>query len=70
MFLGGSSGFTPELIHGFIKRHAELPISKFRLRDIETGCAMQKVFGVTHLEDGKAFNFSCRQTCKKIQNKK
>ncbi|WP_431296647.1 6-phospho-beta-glucosidase [Rahnella sp. PAMC 25559] len=35
--LGGGSGYTPELIDGFIRRHAELPVSEFWLVDIAAG---------------------------------
>jgi 6-phospho-beta-glucosidase len=35
--VGGGSGYTPELIDGFIRRHHELPVSEFWLVDIEAG---------------------------------
>lgn len=35
--LGGGSGYTPELIDGFIRRHHELPVSEYWLVDIESG---------------------------------
>jgi 6-phospho-beta-glucosidase len=35
--LGGGSGYTPELIDGFIRRHHELPVSEYWLVDIEAG---------------------------------
>ncbi|MCE9890758.1 6-phospho-beta-glucosidase [Kluyvera intermedia] len=35
--VGGGSGYTPELIDGFIRRHDELPVSEYWLVDIEAG---------------------------------
>lgn len=35
--IGGGSSYTPEIIEGFIKRHAELPITHIDLFDIEEG---------------------------------
>lgn len=35
--LGGGSSYTPELIEGFIKRYAELPVSEYWLVDIDAG---------------------------------
>ncbi len=35
--LGGGSGYTPELIDGFIRRHHALPVSEYWLVDIESG---------------------------------
>ncbi|MEW7312705.1 6-phospho-beta-glucosidase [Buttiauxella gaviniae] len=43
--LGGGSGYTPELIDGFIKRHAELPVSEYWLVDIETGREKLEIVG-------------------------
>ena len=35
--IGGGSSYTPELIEGFIKRYAELPVRELWLVDIEEG---------------------------------
>lgn len=35
--IGGGSSYTPELIDGFIKRYAELPVTDYYLLDIEEG---------------------------------
>lgn len=35
--VGGGSGYTPELIDGFIRRHDELPVSEYWLVDIQAG---------------------------------
>ncbi|HAX73591.1 MAG TPA: 6-phospho-beta-glucosidase [Firmicutes bacterium] len=35
--IGGGSSYTPELVEGFIKRHAELPVRELWLVDIEPG---------------------------------
>jgi 6-phospho-beta-glucosidase len=35
--VGGGSSYTPELVEGFIKRQAELPLAELRLIDVETG---------------------------------
>jgi len=35
--IGGGSSYTPELVDGFIKRYAELPISELWLVDIPAG---------------------------------
>ncbi|WP_312952533.1 6-phospho-beta-glucosidase [Superficieibacter sp.] len=43
--LGGGSGYTPELIDGFIKRHAELPVSEYWLVDIEAGREKLEIVG-------------------------
>ncbi|WP_330981900.1 MULTISPECIES: 6-phospho-beta-glucosidase [Enterobacterales] len=43
--LGGGSGYTPELIDGFIRRHAELPVSEFWLVDIESGKEKLEIVG-------------------------
>lgn len=45
--IGGGSSYTPELIEGFIKRYAELPISELWLVDIEEG--KEKLDIVGHL---------------------
>ncbi|WP_432699423.1 6-phospho-beta-glucosidase [Kluyvera cryocrescens] len=43
--VGGGSGYTPELIDGFIKRHAELPVSEYWLVDIDAGKEKLEVVG-------------------------
>ncbi|MGL5700356.1 MAG: 6-phospho-beta-glucosidase [Kluyvera sp.] len=43
--LGGGSGYTPELIDGFIRRHGELPVSEYWLVDIEAGKEKLDVVG-------------------------
>jgi 6-phospho-beta-glucosidase len=35
--IGGGSSYTPELVEGFIKRQAELPLAELRLIDVEAG---------------------------------
>lgn len=43
--LGGGSGYTPELIDGFIRRHQELPVSEYWLVDIEAGKEKLEIVG-------------------------
>lgn len=43
--IGGGSSYTPELIEGFIKRHAELPVSEIWLVDIEEGKGKLEIVG-------------------------
>lgn len=43
--LGGGSGYTPELIDGFIRRYDELPVSQFWLVDIAAGEEKLKIVG-------------------------
>ena len=44
--IGGGSSYTPELIEGFIKRHAELPVKELWLVDIEgEGAEKLKIVG-------------------------
>ncbi|WP_108672505.1 6-phospho-beta-glucosidase [Peribacillus acanthi] len=43
--IGGGSSYTPELIEGFIKRHAELPISEIWLVDVEEGKEKLEIVG-------------------------
>ena len=43
--IGGGSSYTPELIEGFIKRHAELPISEIYLVDVEEGREKLEIVG-------------------------
>ena len=35
--IGGGSSYTPELVEGFIKRYAQLPVKELWLVDIEEG---------------------------------
>lgn len=35
--IGGGSSYTPELLEGFIKRYAQLPVSELWLVDVEEG---------------------------------
>ncbi|MGL6257617.1 hypothetical protein ACSZMM_22410 [Aeromonas caviae] len=41
--IGGGSSYTPELVEGFIKRYAELPISELWLVDIPDGEKKQNI---------------------------
>ena len=43
--IGGGSSYTPELVEGFIKRHAELPISEIYLVDVEEGREKLEIVG-------------------------
>ena len=43
--IGGGSSYTPELIEGFIKRKAELPIKEIWLVDIEDGKEKLEIVG-------------------------
>ncbi|MDU4436824.1 MAG: 6-phospho-beta-glucosidase, partial [Pluralibacter gergoviae] len=43
--IGGGSGYTPELIDGFIKRHADLPVTEYWLVDIEAGREKLEIVG-------------------------
>lgn len=43
--IGGGSSYTPELIEGFIKRKAELPIKELWLVDIEAGKEKLNIVG-------------------------
>ena len=43
--IGGGSSYTPELIEGFIKRSAELPIREIWLVDIEEGKEKLEIVG-------------------------
>jgi 6-phospho-beta-glucosidase len=43
--IGGGSSYTPELIEGFIKRYAELPVKDLYLVDIETGREKLEIIG-------------------------
>lgn len=41
--IGGGSSYTPELMEGFIKRYAELPIGEIWLVDVEAGAEKQAI---------------------------
>lgn len=43
--IGGGSSYTPEIIEGFIDRHASLPISEIWLVDIEEGKEKLEIVG-------------------------
>ena len=43
--IGGGSSYTPELIEGFIKRQAELPIKELWLVDVEEGKEKLEIVG-------------------------
>ncbi|MDM5328564.1 6-phospho-beta-glucosidase [Neobacillus sp. CF12] len=43
--IGGGSSYTPELIEGFIKRHAELPVREIWLVDVEEGKEKLEIVG-------------------------
>ena len=43
--IGGGSSYTPELIDGFIKRYAELPVTDYYLLDIEEGKETLEIVG-------------------------
>ncbi|WP_078555598.1 6-phospho-beta-glucosidase [Bacillus alkalicellulosilyticus] len=43
--IGGGSSYTPELIEGFIIRHAELPVEELYLVDIEAGKEKLEIVG-------------------------
>ena len=43
--IGGGSSYTPELVEGFIKRYAELPVKELLLVDIEEGKEKLEIVG-------------------------
>lgn len=43
--IGGGSSYTPELIEGFIQRHAVLPVKEIHLVDIERGRGKLEIVG-------------------------
>ncbi len=43
--IGGGSSYTPELVEGFIKRYAELPVKELWLVDIEEGKEKLEIVG-------------------------
>ena len=57
--IGGGSSYTPELIEGFIKRHAELPVRELWLVDIEAGKEKLKIVGEMAKRMVKAAGIDC-----------
>ena len=57
--IGGGSSYTPELIEGFIKRHAELPVKELWLVDIEEGKEKLEVVGSLAQRMVKAAGIDC-----------
>jgi len=57
--VGGGSSYTPELIEGFIKRHAELPVRELWLVDIEAGKEKLKIVGEMAKRMVKAAGIDC-----------
>ncbi len=43
--IGGGSGYTPELIDGFIRRHADLPVTEYWLVDVDAGREKLEIVG-------------------------
>ncbi|VBB05910.1 Hypothetical protein LUCI_1121 [Lucifera butyrica] len=43
--IGGGSSYTPEIVEGFIKRYAELPVRELWLVDIEAGREKLRIVG-------------------------
>ncbi|MGX7417524.1 6-phospho-beta-glucosidase [Carnobacterium gallinarum] len=57
--IGGGSSYTPELVEGFIKRHAELPLTELWLVDVEAGEEKQRIVGEMARRMFKAANIDC-----------
>ncbi|MEJ8306712.1 6-phospho-beta-glucosidase [Saccharibacillus sacchari] len=57
--IGGGSSYTPELIEGFIKRHAELPVRELWLVDIEAGKEKLNIVGEMAKRMVKAAGIDC-----------
>ena len=57
--IGGGSSYTPELVEGFIKRHAELPVKELWLVDIEAGKEKLDVVGKLAQRMVKAAGIDC-----------
>ncbi|WP_037283542.1 6-phospho-beta-glucosidase [Saccharibacillus sacchari] len=57
--IGGGSSYTPELIEGFIKRHAELPVRELWLVDIEAGKEKLEIVGEMAKRMVKAAGIDC-----------
>jgi len=57
--IGGGSSYTPELMEGFIKRHAELPVRELWLVDIEEGREKLEIVGKLAQRMVKAAGIDC-----------
>lgn len=57
--IGGGSSYTPELVEGFINRHAELPLKELWLVDVELGKEKQAIVGEMAKRMIKAANIDC-----------
>ncbi|MET3208327.1 UNVERIFIED_CONTAM: alpha-galactosidase/6-phospho-beta-glucosidase family protein [Paenibacillus sp. PvR008] len=57
--IGGGSSYTPELVEGFIKRYAELPIRELWLVDIEAGREKLEIVGAMAKRMVKAAGIDC-----------
>lgn len=57
--IGGGSSYTPELVEGFIKRHAELPVKELWLVDIEAGREKLEIVGEMAKRMVKAAGIDC-----------
>ncbi|MBP1043619.1 6-phospho-beta-glucosidase [Vagococcus sp. BWB3-3] len=57
--IGGGSSYTPELVEGFIKRHAELPVKELWLVDIEAGREKLEIVGAMAKRMVKAAGIDC-----------
>ena len=58
--IGGGSSYTPEIIEGFIKRHATLPIDEIWLVDIEAGREKLEIVGGLAERMIQASGISCK----------
>ncbi|MGL5041497.1 MAG: 6-phospho-beta-glucosidase [Culicoidibacterales bacterium] len=57
--IGGGSSYTPELVEGFIKRFAELPVRELWLVDIEAGKEKLEIVGAMAKRMVKAAGVDC-----------
>lgn len=57
--IGGGSSYTPELVEGFIKRYAELPIRELWLVDIGAGREKLEIVGAMAKRMVKAAGIDC-----------
>ena len=57
--IGGGSSYTPELMEGFIKRYAELPVKELWLVDIEEGREKLEIVGSLAQRMVKAAGIDC-----------
>ena len=58
--IGGGSSYTPELMEGFIKRHAELPVRELWLVDIEEGKEKLEIVGKLAQRMVEAAGIDCK----------